>query len=518
MRRYVFSFLVGLAAVLDFVLIVLAVHVVGLLLSAGPAAADKPVDDFEIGAFASLTPGPYIQEDVALGTPHVHAICDTRTVILDTTVGSAGASLVPGSALDDRAVVTLSWDGYCQFVYEWEDPIDLSQNGANDRVTVELGAGIAGGVVSVGIVSEGVGEGVSRTLLWAGPQTLVFPLDNFYVADPEQALAISVRFTTPAFATAQYLVEDIRLTSGSNLPVDYLGDFVAVQTPPIPTPPLTFGMLTNPGQPLCNMEIPILEVRDVTGLVPAVLGTWEDTPGLGGEIGAIFLQRAGIEPTPFLQSTFRMGIDPTPFAGQFPTIGFPPDPVVGDRSFLVEFPIVVTDAGGTLQGTSSVRLLADVHEGTPLKFGAVFVTPTEGGLRGGSVGGLELVFTVLPTGPVAPGAKLLDVTWIADWTPEGVTGVAFDGAPPEGSLRLVAAPSVTRAGTTLRASRPFDPGSALEIYDVAGRAIRRIRGIGGARTVYWDGDGDSGETPASGVYFARVAGEASSAARIVKIR
>jgi hypothetical protein len=482
-----------------------------------PATASKPVDDFEVGAFSVQTSGNYVQHDVVIGTPHVHVLSDARRVVLDTTNGSAAASLAPGTTLDDAATVDLTGDGYCQFLYEFHTPIDITQNGANDRIVVELDAGVVGGTVTVAITSQGVGEGNSHQLTWAGPQSLTFPLSEFTLADPEEALGIAVRFATPG-ADARYIVADIRLTAYVGQAVNFEGDFVAIQMPPVPTPPLRFRVFDLTGDKLFRVDIPVLDARDIEGIVPPIRATWEETAGLGGEIAGIYFERAGIDPQPFIETTFDLAVNVTPVSGQLPEIGYPPDPIVGDRSILLEFPVIVHNTAGYPMGSSNVQLFLDIHEGQPLQFNGVSVIPTEGGLRGGTITGFQLSFTVDRIGEVDEDEIFFEGTWISDWTPDGTTSASSSDPLIMEALRLVAAPSVTGAATTLHASRPFARGWAVEIFDVGGRAIRHLAGLEGSRTVTWDGESESGASVPSGVYFARVAGQSGPATRIVKIR
>ncbi len=471
------------------------------LFAAQPAAASRPVDDFEFGSFFVWSNGPYTDEEVEIGNP-IHVLSDSRHVVCDATTGSATASLNPGLTFDDAAEVNLVGDGRCIFRYEWDEPIDLTENGANDRLVVELDAGVVGGQVAFSITNEGAGEAQSRTLTWAGHQNVVFYLDDFFTVDAKEALTLAVWFNSPA-PTALYQVADIRLTANEVQAVNYEGNFVSIQTPPIPTPPIRFRLFDLGGGRLFQVFSRILDVHDVTGFVPPIHAQWEETSGMGGEIAGIYFERAGIQPEPFLPTTFRLSFDFEHFGLSIPELLHPPDPILGDRSLLLEFPVLVREAGSRL-GTSNTRLVFDVHEGQPLQFGDVAVTPV-GDVIAGTLTGFELEFSLLPTGTVDPDEKYFEATWISDWSPEGgVTGVADLAPLPSSPLTIVAAPSVTRAGTTLRASRPFDAGASIEIFDVSGRAIRRLRGIEGTRTVEWNGSTTSGELTPAGVYFLSV--------------
>ncbi len=486
------------------------------LAAAGPATAAREVDDFEIGAFYAWTNGPFVQHEVVIGEPHIHVLSDSRYVVVDATTGSATASLNPGLILNDAAELNLVGDAWGMFRYEWEEPFDLTEDGVNDRLVVELDAGVVGGEVMLSITSEGVGEGRTRTLTWAGHQDVVFYLDDFTFASPKQALSVTVLFESPAPA-AQYLVADIRLTANEIQAVNYEGQFVSIQTPPIPTPPLRYRLFDLGGGRLYQVFSRILDVHDETGFVPPVHAQWEEASGMGGEIAGIYFERAGINPHPFLPTTYRLSFDLEHFGTRVPEMLHPPVPVLGDRSFLLEFPVLVHEAGSRL-GASSTDFFFDVHEAQPLQFEDVAVTPI-GDATAGTFTGFELEFTLFPTGTVDLDEPYFEATWISDWSPDsGVTGVAELAPLPPSPLTIVAAPSVTRAGTVLRASRPFDAGTTIEIFDVAGRAIERLAGLGDKRSVDWDGRDRSGAFVPSGVYFARIAGAPAPAVRIVKVQ
>lgn len=70
-------------------------------------------------------------------------------------------------------------------------------------------------------------------------------------------------------------------------------------------------------------------------------------------------------------------------------------------------------------------------------------------------------------------------------------------------------PNPTRGGASIGYTMPVGAQSArLSVYDAAGRLVRRLHSTADARggfvTVEWDGRGDCGERPVSGVYFVRL--------------
>ncbi len=104
---------------------------------------------------------------------------------------------------------------------------------------------------------------------------------------------------------------------------------------------------------------------------------------------------------------------------------------------------------------------------------------------------------------------------------EETTAVADGGAPGAGSaLRLdPISPNPLHPAATLRfvaASRVA--GARLTVYDVAGRLVRTLFDgdlDAGTHAVSWDGRDGTGRRLSSGVYYCRLAGEASSSTRAV---
>ncbi len=497
-----------------------AIELLRAALVAAPASASATIDDFEIAAFSFQSAGNFVIEDVVLGSPHIHSIAGVRNVQLYSDSGVASVSSSPGTALDDQAFFTVVGGGFCRMTYEPDAPFDLTQGGANNRIRVRLGAAAVGSYIQVGIQSAQASETRVQHVTWSGAQFLDWLLEDFQAVNVEAATSVSVYFGVPGDDSGSFLIRGIDLTGPPQLPYFFEPIFAEIFAPPIPTPPLRFSMSAPVEQPLFEVFAPLVDVRDVTGLVPAVRAFWTDSPDPGGEIAGIFLQRSGVQPEPFHETTFRMGVDPEPFLGGDAVSGVEPEPfLVGNRSFLLQWSIVVSDDRGELVGTSHVLLYGDVHEGTPLEFTDVRVAGTDREMRGETFGGLELTMTVKPTGTLDVDAPLLDLTWVADWVPAGgTTNAVVPSGAGGGAFALVAAPSVTRGSVALRANRPFAAGVELEIFDVAGRAVRRLRPSAGARDVVWNGSCESGAPAPSGVYFARVAGGAGSAARIVRIR
>jgi hypothetical protein len=126
----------------------------------------------------------------------------------------------------------------------------------------------------------------------------------------------------------------------------------------------------------------------------------------------------------------------------------------------------------------------------------------------------------LTGGAVDDQEPLFTAAWIADYSTQVTTAAPpLTAVPGAGALRLTAVPGITRTGTELRASRPFERATAVLIHDVTGRRVASLPAIAGARSVRWDGRGTTGERAAAGVYFARIEGRpGQGTSRIVLVR
>jgi hypothetical protein len=93
---------------------------------------------------------------------------------------------------------------------------------------------------------------------------------------------------------------------------------------------------------------------------------------------------------------------------------------------------------------------------------------------------------------------------------------------PNNVLMLGSVPNPFNPTTVIRYVLPQDTEVAVEIYDIRGRAIRRLfKGPqrGGFQSLIWDGRGDRGTRAPSGTYFAHVTtplGSASERVTLVK--
>ena len=114
---------------------------------------------------------------------------------------------------------------------------------------------------------------------------------------------------------------------------------------------------------------------------------------------------------------------------------------------------------------------------------------------------LSYSFVILEESGTPCEFALDDIYWDA-----GVSTAAPD-AIGAGRARLRAnVPNPVNARTTLRVDLPVGGTYSVEIYDVAGRSVKRFEGIGnsGENRIVWDGLDDAGAPVSSGVFYYRL--------------
>jgi len=196
-----------------------------------------------------------------------------------------------------------------------------------------------------------------------------------------------------------------------------------------------------------------------------------------------------------------------------------PGLLVGGETFALTVPVLLRDSGGVLSASSVATLLFDVFPGQELEFANVSLTPLNGESRD-ATRGFHVSFDLLEGGAVLPDAPLFDVTWISDFAPEPTpTGVRTGLRPDVSEASLWAQPSVTQGETQLRWTRASEQGTEIEIFNAAGRRVRKLTASPAAHHVDWDGRNDAGERVASGVYLVRlVVPSATLTTRVVVLR
>lgn len=137
-------------------------------------------------------------------------------------------------------------------------------------------------------------------------------------------------------------------------------------------------------------------------------------------------------------------------------------------------------------------------------------------------------FTDFPDGPLVdmevkslPGGYELWMSVIG----RGIAVLTVETSNPTSVAGAFTAPALTleqnrpnpfRASTVIAWSSPAAATTRLTVYDVAGRAVRRLvdaRTAAGRHEVQWDGTGDDGRAVSNGVYFYRLEGAGASVGR-----
>ena len=497
------------------------------LAAASPAAALNPIDDFEIGSFALSTSrmNTCAFDTLLLSWYEPHVISQVRTVALcGFGDGACAAYLDAGSQMDDmiRFFPGNNPEDFLRLKYYWGFPRTLTYGGQLNRIEVDLKEGVPGGRIGIVIGDEDGADFVTRDAEWPG--ILTFPLSEFDAVDATQAMWIQVDIVSNN-AEGAFQVADIRLRGdgywGPAQPIDFTGDFVAIDFPPIPSPPLSFRTTDLEGNWLYRTDIVVTQA-DGGIIEPCFHADWSEAAALGGEIAGV--EFMGIEPTPFIDTDFELTLDLLTAIrlGPIPQIAGEPVLTASPFGFLVTFPVMLTDVAGSELGRSETRILFDIPEGQGLKMENVQLAP--GGIsKQASTNQLVLSFSLDVIGDVDLAEPLFEAAWIADWSPQIVTDIDAPGATgPQSStndvLVLSAWPSVTREGAEIRASLPFAADGVIAIHDASGRLVRTLAAVRGASSVHWDGRDDRSELTASGVFFARLDRHASRSTRIVRLR
>jgi hypothetical protein len=97
-----------------------------------------------------------------------------------------------------------------------------------------------------------------------------------------------------------------------------------------------------------------------------------------------------------------------------------------------------------------------------------------------------------------------------------------EAPPTPTAVRLSATPNPFRAGVTLNFELPVAGFAEVDVYDLAGRLVRRLyagRLDAGPGRLAWDGRDDAGRDTGAGIYFVRLrAGEAEVRSKVVRLQ
>lgn len=477
-----------------------------------------PIDDFEAGGFSLLGP--------TLGWGYVsipgyasHAIAPLRGIRLDST--GDGATLIPGTSIDDYVAVTVSHSSSASLRWDWSLPTDLTSGGTVDCIDLVV-SGSAGQQIDLVIGDGGGGSATQPRFLVGtdGPETVTWSLASFPTdsVDVTWANSIQLSFSDPSSGTTTYQAYDLRFGKAGTGAADFQGLFIATQTPPVPTPPLRFNVLDAiTSQSLWEARVSIANALTDAQTVPPMDWTWSQTQIPGYDVAEMTLQWNDPD---VVETDFDVSIDaavPGGLSGQIDA--YPPDPAYTAESIALYFPVMTFDALGTPTGSSNTWLTFNFDDQQLGSLEFQGVTVTENVLGPSLTDGFTLHFRMAYSGMNTPDYQfpLFHATWISDWTAQTATAAVAEVPVGREPLRLTAAPSVTRAETEIRSSRPFERATRVLVHDVTGRLVRSLPAVPGASAVRWDGRTGDGLSAAAGVYFVRLADGSAVATRVVKV-
>jgi len=497
--------------------------VAAMLLAAAPVSAAllTPIDDCEVGAFSFQTnQGTEVQNSVSIPGHPSHAIASQRTVKIAASNQPGPftfASLTPTPG-DSFLSISIANFGYCDLEYTWGGTKDLTFGGTLQWIEMDVSAPRSTDQVTMS-VSDGVSQtGFSQGFQFGGRETIVWGTGSLSSSVLQQATSIKFHFH-PGQNGTDFQVYDIRFRTTGSIPVTFTGTTVSAQTPPVPSAPLSFSMADlSMSAPVYVADVAIADAMTDAMTVPAADWTWAKTTGAGGEwaeMSYLWTEPGGVQNT-----DFQISVDASEMDGGYVPEIYPPDPIHDPSSILLHFPVALrTGAGGTVQAVSDTWLSLDIADGQGLEFQNVSVAASPVTMSWSSGFTLSFRMQLVGGGTVDDQKSLFTASWISDYSTQVTTAALPLTAPgAAGALQLTAAPSVTRGGTELRASRPFSRHAAVLIHDVTGRTVSRVEAAPGATSVRWDGSARNGQPTAAGVYFARVEGVPGEAIRIVRLR
>jgi hypothetical protein len=484
---------------------------------AAPAFALDPIDDFEVAPFSFASQFAYQEHVVSLGSGYPgHAFHHSRTIVLEPQGGNSlgvAAETKSGPNPGDRYAEVFVDEGRVRIQYEWDGTRDLTLGGSVDRVEVILLDSPPDAQVTAVITGDGAGVGVNKVTGSGGPQVLTWDLSQWdgSPVDPAQARSFGVHFAA-AGSDYTYDVLEIRYRRAGGIRPDLLGDFLATQVPPIPSPPLRFRTFDDVLHPIHTTDLIISNASTETGEILSMDAGMQILSDPGGEYARTSFGWSS-PGGGFAELRLQFQVELSPANGWLP-MAYPPDPVHSERTVALSFPVMMVQAGLPI-GNSDVRLVADLNEIQGAEIQEVQVTPLQGR---GAGSGFSVSMLIVPTTGIDEQFPLLAIEWEADWQLTiGPTGVE-PRPSPAADVALTARPSVTRGGTTLVATRGLRPGESVTIHDVTGRLLRRLDTAAGTRAVRWDGRDAGGSPLPSGVYFARVGSGPEGVARVVRVR
>jgi hypothetical protein len=502
-----------------------------LLLFVPPLVSAQVIDDFEQGAF--FLGGTTFDSAIQTGLLSVHCITTTRADRMYINGTTSGADLSLFNV--DNQVTTVWGNGGGRLEFDYDPTlVDLTYAGALNAFRVDMPTAVAAGQLEV-LVRDDTGIEEFTTQSITGSGVYFFPYSDYSTADLRNVEFIRLSLEVPDFG--DYHIADFRAWE---LPASASGADVttgAITGPPYPTEALQIAMSDmDPGSGLnVETEILALSLRDFTdtgGPVGDVEMTASDSGGgigmPGEQVGIVIVnnlvpkQAATHYRTLVLRVQVQAIGNYAPVLGMSPKMIHPPDPGL-NTAFGLQFSSYSMDRDGAAQFRTTHWLSLEVPEGSGLSFSNIQLPAVQMGDSFFDITfdvDTDAMSSVFATSILAEaaGAPLVSMQLNASSFNYGsTTGVgAWSGNQ---SFKVWAQPNVMGETTQLRLSRALNRRVQLQLFDLAGRAVRTVTVPAGRDFVTWDGRDDHGNSVASGMYMLRAgAGVESKAAKIVKIR
>lgn len=477
----------------------------------GPVRAIEPIDDFEVGPFAFQSVGGYQDNTVVIPFAAGHVITPERGVVLEPADGSAVVSVQLSTGVGDDAVVQSLADGSrTRLVYDFGSSQDLTAGGVYDRIEVHYDHVTPGSYFSLGI-GDDMAFCSNERFPSGNPGVVTWPLD--YCSSLVQPTDVErvILYCRAFEGDAEFEVSSIRLMrSGAYVP-QIVREFLAIDVPPLPTPPIPWTLLTEAGEPLfeASMVLDVAEADDGT-TPPLRIETAAVPFGDGSQVRSTIRVQDNGDPPFAVAFGLSFALD----ASGAGTPVFSPDIEQDTNLFDVTLATTIdVEDGRSLLGDAAVRLGLSIPPLQPFVLTDLAASVTADGT-------LEVRLEMISDGTSEPDEPLLEIVWESDWREETVTGVGSPVAVGPAARSLVAAPNVTTSSTTLRPSQVFGAGATVRIYDVAGRLVRELSPAVGGQALVWDGRDAGGMATASGTYLVRwrEPGGETATARVVRVR
>ena len=515
-------------------------------LLAGALSAPVPaqvIDDFEAGAFSLVSPPGSSAGGVQGSLPVFHCLAGERYVeILSNGPDPADAQLNVTLFPDEVTTVFPSAGGSLQLVYDYPVPVDLTDGGQSDRIRARVTVAPGGigadpfGFLKIRIRDSAASEAVgTRAIDGPGNYDFYFSV-SWPGVDPTDVERAEVTLTTGT--EGDFHLADLRAMGVLEETMLFQGVDPTAAGPPYPSDPLVLDALVPP-EP-CAPTVPPDPCTPVH-LETHAMSFLDVEPHL---IGVSDLQFHWTAAHPFTTTVdgLESEIFWTPYGGE----GFPDTARLtfsGAVTPASSTQVAIEDARVFLHGLSGVSkkvqmvhtegafksqvwrteatLTAEIGPNQPLQI-------ADAGLV--SIDSYEMEWFVTLVLQAAAEAQGINTTvnpesavlrlqytgtaTAADW----ILGTDPEPAPEPGRL-LRADPVVGRSTVVFRLAQAAPAGGAhIEILDVRGRRVRLLELEPGAQDIRWDGHDSAGRIAASGVYLARVVGEADTSLKLVRLR